>query len=170
MRMYQLFARIKEATPETKGVDGYKPRFRQECYDLLRFIIQNRHKIGLENDKLETMCEKSYDITKYILKTKKSKDEQVNTIMFLLKLAREALGEDDDDGYCSSAEDFEGDDEDKVPAPQPMMKRSLYGCEWLKKMTLWGLQTTVYVTLNAIVLKQMMHHVLRDANIVLTEI
>ena len=43
-----------------------------------------------------------------------------------------------------------------------MMKRSLYGCEWLKKMTLWGLQTTVYVTLNAIVLKQMMHHVLRD--------
>lgn len=155
MRMYHLFARIKRATPEMEGGKGYMLRLRQELYDLLRFIIQFRREIPLENDQLETMYDKSFDIMRY-LKDKREylTDNYEHNFLFLLALAMEAMGKDVDkkeekeEDYSSSAEDFEQD----ISARQP--KKGMGFCGRLKKGMVWTLQTVAIVAINAIVVKQ----------------
>lgn len=176
MRMYQLFARIKGATPELEGGKGYMLRLRQELYDLLRFIIQRRREIPLENDNLETMHDKSLDITRYLHDNKESlTGNYEHNFLFLLALAMEALGKDvdkqdgdeeKDEGYSSSTEDFEGDASEEYARndeiPVSKLEKSPRFCGWLKKAMVWTLQTSALVALNAIVLKQVMDHVSQE--------
>ena len=152
MRMYQLFAHIKKSTPEMEGCTTYMLNFRKELYTLLRYIIQHRREIPLENDHVDTMYEKSIEIIQFLHDNYPDKrdDKYEHNFLYLLAMASDALGKDtmrsSDATLISNDEEPQETEGMSTQSAEEPTERPRFG--WIKKATLWMLKTTAFMAVN----------------------